>query len=72
VAGGPFAVAADYDVASGHATTVEDGITVWSPSGSPWIEYIEYGEALVRWFYVVAFNAAGDAPPSAVVSGSPS
>jgi hypothetical protein len=67
---GPFAVAADYDVATGHATRVEDHITVWHPTDQGWLQYIEYGESRVRWFYVVAYNAAGDAPPSAVVSAS--
>jgi hypothetical protein len=70
-AGGPYAVAADYDVATGHATTADDGIFVWSPTGSSHFQYIEVGEERVRWFQVVAYNAAGDAPPSAAVSGSP-
>jgi len=70
-AGGPYAVIADYDVATGHATTTEEGIYVGSPTGTSYYQYVEYGEARVRWFQVVAYNAAGDAPPSAAVSGSP-
>jgi hypothetical protein len=70
--GGPFAVVADYDMATGHATTFDDHITVWHPSDQGWLQYVEYGDApRTRWFCVVAYNDAGDAPPSAVVSGSP-
>jgi hypothetical protein len=84
-AGGPYAVVADFDVTTGRATAADDGVTVWSsqhsylpdrgplgqPDSSPWFQYVEVGEPRVRWFQVVAYNAAGDAPPSAAVSGSP-
>ena len=71
-AGGPYAVVADHDVATRQTTAAaEDGITVWSPDGSPWFEYIEVGEPRVRWFQVVAYNDAGAATPSIAASGSP-
>jgi hypothetical protein len=69
-AGGAFAVVADFDATTGHVTTVEDGITVWAASDIPLVQYIEYGELRTRWFQVVAYNANGDGPPSATVSGS--
>ena len=69
-AGGPFAVVADFDATPGQTLRFEGGITVWTPIGYPWIEYIEYGEARTRWFQVIAYNANGDAPPSVTVSGS--
>ena len=69
-AGGAFAVVADFDATPGQTLRFEGGITVLTPIGYPWIEYIEYGESRTRWFQVIAYNANGDGPPSVTVSGS--
>jgi hypothetical protein len=75
------------DITTGKATAGSDVINILSqkysykpatvafapPDSSPWFEYIEIvsGGVNRHYFRVVAYNANGDAPPSAVVCGYP-
>jgi hypothetical protein len=84
---GPFSVNADIDTTTGKATAGSDVTNIWSqqrsyvpsgattamPDSSPWFEYVEVisGGAAPRYFRVVAYNANGEAPASAIVCGSP-
>jgi hypothetical protein len=81
-----FAIAADFDVTTGITTTVPEVVNIWSaqhtyvPSGgaldepdrSPWFEMvtIRVNSASKFCFRVIAYNAAGAAPPSAIACGS--
>jgi hypothetical protein len=86
-AGGPFTVNADLNITTGKATAGSDVVNLLSekysykpanagiaaPDTSPWFEYVETVTtgATRRYFRVAAYNANGDAPPSAVVCGVP-
>jgi hypothetical protein len=79
-AGGNFVVAADINVMTGAVTRKADVTYIVSanheyrpgrpllsaPDTSPWFEYIDVG-AYPRWFKIVAYNAAGQGPASAVL-----
>jgi hypothetical protein len=81
---GPFTIVADLEVTTGAATAAADVVNVWSqahsyipadgalaaPDASPWFQYVDVGPGQ-RWFRVVAYNTAGEASASAVVSASP-
>jgi hypothetical protein len=68
---GPFEVAADVDVVSGH-TTLATGVTnLWSPAADQF-EYIEViGAASVRYLRVLAYNDGGEGPVSETVCAAP-
>ena len=84
-AGGPFTVDADVNITTGKATAATEvtnifssqrtyippGATATAPDPSPRFEYVEVGGNVQHYFRVVAYNASGDAPASAVVCGSP-
>jgi hypothetical protein len=84
-AGGPFGVVADFDVTTGRVSAADDVVNIWSaqhsyvparntlnrPDRSPWFQYVEVSRTGERCFRVVAYNAAGNGPASAVVCGSP-
>ena len=81
---GPFEVVADLDVTTGSTTAAPEVVNIFSeqhsyrpsdgplaaPDPSPQFHYVDVtsGE---RCFQVIAYNAAGDAPASAVACGSP-
>jgi hypothetical protein len=82
---GEYDIAADLDVTTG-ATTVASGVTnIWSeqhtylPSGgaldapdrSSRYDFVDVGASQQRCFRVLAYNAAGDGPPSDPSCGSP-
>jgi len=81
---GRYVVTADIDVTTGAVTKAADVTTIWSathnyrpeapglttPDTSPWFEYIDLGNN-PRWYKLVAYNAAGEGPASAVVGSSP-
>jgi hypothetical protein len=83
-AGNAPTVMAEIDVMTGTATALPPVANVWSedrnylPPRGPWtgpdpsvhFHYVDLGEG-ERCFQVIAFNAAGDGPPSVVVCGSP-
>lgn len=83
---GQFVTVAELDITTGAATAEDEVVNIWSqqhsyvpprdgfdgPDLSPWFQYVEYGGSGERCFQVIAFNAAGDAPPSEVVCASPS
>ena len=84
---GSFTAVAVFDITTGTATVASDVVNLWStgysyvggsvggalPDRSPSFEYVEFPETTARCFRVVAVNAAGRAPASAVVcSGPPS
>jgi hypothetical protein len=82
---GRYVVTADIDVTTGLVTKAADVTTIWSenhnyrsegpgltaPDTSPWFEYIDLGDN-PRWYQLVAYNAAGAGPASAVVWSGPS
>jgi hypothetical protein len=82
--GGPFVVAADINVMTGAVTRKADvtyiasanhsyrpgGPLLSAPDTSPWFEYIDVG-GFPRWFKIVAYNAAGQGPASAVLEAVP-
>ena len=79
---GPFSIAADFSVRTGKTTAGNDVVNLWSqehtyvpasgslgaPDQSPSFEYVQVGLPQ-QYFRVVAYNAAGTAPPSASVCG---
>jgi hypothetical protein len=81
---GSFEVVAELDVTTGDATAESDVVNVYSgehsyipsggtldgPDGSAQFNYVDLGNEQ-RCFRVIAFNAAGDGPPSAVACGAP-
>ena len=74
-ADGPYATAADFDVATGSSTKASGVTNVYFASAQS-IGYIEVLSDTVttgprRYYRVTAYNAAGDAAPSAVVCGTP-
>jgi hypothetical protein len=83
-ADGQFEVAAEFDITTGTATAAEDVVNVFSeehsyvpprgtldaPDQSSQFSYVDVG-ADERCFRVIAFNAAGDGPASAVGCGAP-
>jgi hypothetical protein len=83
-ADGPFEVAAEIDITTGTATAADDVVFVSSeehtyiPPGDPLeapdqssqFTYIEFS-FVARCFTVIAFNAKGDGPASAVSCGAP-
>jgi hypothetical protein len=84
-AGGPFQVLADIDVVTGTTTAADDVVNIWSdnhtyiPSSGPLtspdpsasFHLVEYNHAAERCYRVVAYNQAGEAPPSDVVCAFP-
>ena len=83
---GPFAVTADLNLAAGEITVAAGVVNVWSPGvagyhptyetvpGAPpphEFQYVDVSGGAARYNQVVAYNAAGDGPPSVVVCGSP-
>ncbi len=83
--GGPFVVAADFDITNGKTTIAADVVNLWSqqhsyvpargavgaPDRSPSFEYVEAEPGHTqRYFRIVAYNAAGAAPASATVCGA--
>jgi hypothetical protein len=84
-AAGPFDVAANFDITTGTTTAAPDVVNIWSaqhsyvpsqgtldgPDQSPWFEYVEYSGAPQRCYRVIAYNASGDGPASAVACGGP-
>ncbi len=76
-ADGPYATAADFDVATATSTKAS-GITnvYFVDAQRQSIGYIEVLSDTVttgprRYYRITAYNAAGDAAPSAVVCGTP-
>jgi hypothetical protein len=82
---GPFAVTADLNLAAGAITVAADVVNVWSPGAANYhptyevvpgapppdeFQYVDSG-GTARYYQVVAYNAAGDGPPSVVVCGAP-
>jgi hypothetical protein len=84
-AGGRFVVIVDMNVTTGATTKAAGVTTIWSanhnygpggprlatPDTSPWFEVIDVGND-PRWFKLVAYNAAGQGPASAVLYSVPS
>lgn len=84
-ASGPFDVFADIDIVTGATTAADEVVNIWSqqhtyipagspltsPDQSPWFQLVEVGGTGERCYQVVAYNAAGAAPPSPVACGSP-
>ena len=80
---GPFSIAADFSVTTGKTTVANDVVNLWSgqhtyvpaggslgaPDQSPTFEYVQAGLPQ-QYFRVVAYNAAGTAPTSAIVCGA--
>lgn len=83
--GGRFRRVADIDITTGRATAAPDVVNIWSaqhsyipsggtlpaPDSSPWFQYVDVGWSGQRCYRVVAYNAAGAAPPSVVTCASP-
>jgi hypothetical protein len=71
-AGGPFAMAADYDTATGASTKAAGVTNVYftDERGFVLIDVLS-GPQSRRYYRVVAHNPAGDATPSPVVCGAP-
>jgi hypothetical protein len=67
---GPFTTSADFDVATGSSTRAP-GVTNVFYSVEQGFAYVENISGAQRYFRVTAYNAAGDATPSAVVCGAP-
>lgn len=81
---GPFEIAADLDVTTGSTTAAPQVVNIFSeqhsylpsdgplaaPDPSPRFQYVDV-TAGERCFQVIAYNAAGDGPASAVACGSP-
>jgi hypothetical protein len=84
-AGGRFVVIVDMNVTTGATTKAAGVTTIWSanhnyglgrprlatPDTWPWFEVIDVGND-PRWFKLVAYNAAGPGPASAVLYSVPS
>ena len=80
---GPTSLAAEFDVTTGAATAAAGVLAIQStqhiyfprgepleaPDESPQFYYTAFNPR-PRCFRVIAFNAAGDAPPSAVACGA--
>lgn len=84
-AGAEARVAADFDITTGRTTAAPDVVALWSdehsyvpnrgpltrPDQSPWFQYVDYGGPGQRCYRLLAYNAAGDGPLSAVTCGAP-
>jgi hypothetical protein len=81
---GPFEKVAEFDVTTGSATAASDVVNIYSdehsyipprgsldgPDRSARFNYVDLGNEQ-RCFRVIAFNKAGDGPPSVVACGAP-
>jgi hypothetical protein len=82
---GPYSVSVDLNLATAEVTVADSVANVFSPGSAEYFpvltfqpgdplpndfEYIDLGGLEPRYFRVVAYNAAGDGPPSVVVCGS--
>ncbi len=83
--GGRARVVADFNITTGRTTAAPEVVNLWSsehtyiPGGgrltkadtSSSFQYVDVGEAGPRYYRVLAWNLAGDGPPSAVTWSSP-
>jgi hypothetical protein len=83
--GGTFTTVGDIDITDGSAVASDNVVNIWSerhsyiPTGgtldtrdaSPTFQYVEVGTSGQQCFRVLAYNASGEGPPSAVVCSTP-
>jgi hypothetical protein len=82
--GGQPRIVADLNITTGRTTAAPEVVNIWSadhsyvpgsrprtsPDPSPWFQYVDVGEGR-RCYRMLAYNAAGNGPLSAITCGYP-